>query len=276
MYFPKYFNRKLSIKLGKLIVQAYDQFTAFEKEQKWELSGDYKLLGEITYPWNSGKGLYRKYFGFDFSFLDTASKKKNRDFKIPIGFFAKQGDRLYLIFRGTKTIKEWANNLSFNMKEYLLPNHGKVHDGFIQTYKSVRETIMDFLLKNGKKKKLFIAGHSLGGALVTLASPEIEMNMKSKINAIYTFGCPRVGDDAFVKAYNQSFGKRSFRVANTSDIVTTLPLPLPFGILAGGYFSHVDTPVDCTVQENDIDINHHIDTYLAVLQNADHHRGFFH
>jgi triacylglycerol lipase len=275
MYFPKYFDKKISIELGLLVNQAYGQFAAFKKEAPWELSGGYRLLHKIVYAVNPKKTQNRNFLGFDFSFLGIDGNKKSKDLSIPIGFIAEQANRLYLIFRGTLTANEWARNLSFNMKDYLLPDHGRVHEGFIQTYRQVRETILDFFSKNGKNKKLRVAGHSLGGALATLAVPDLKKNTKLKITGVYTFGSPRVGDDAFVRAYNRAFGKRTFRLVNTSDIVPSLPLPIPFGPLAGGYFSHVDTPVDCTVQGNDIEINHHIDTYLAALQENVGRHGLF-
>jgi len=85
------------------------------------------------------------------------------------------------------------------------------------------------------------------------AVTDIEASTRCRVEALYTFGSPRVGDDRFVKAFNRAFAARSFRIANTSDIVTSIPLPVPIAGIVGGYFSHVDTPVDMTIQKDDLE-----------------------
>lgn len=263
MYFPKGFSTELAAELGSLIVQAYEQFAAFERGTPWELSGGYEFLGEITYMLNRKKPLTA--FNFDISLVNEPALKRRVDGRIPIGFIARKGNRLFLIFRGTQTVKEWTRNLSFSLKDCELAMNGKVHEGFIQTYLSARETILAPLAGERKKDRVFIAGHSLGGALATLAAPDVETHANLEVSAVYTFGCPRVGNDDFVQDFNRSFGKRSFRVVNTSDMVPSVPLPAPVGIRMGGYFSHVDTPVDFTAQFDDVEKNHEIETYLAAL-----------
>lgn len=51
------------------------------------------------------------------------------------------------------------------------------------------------------------AGHSLGGALATLAAYDIQAACKclpKKSLSVYTFGAPRVGNHAFAREYNQA------------------------------------------------------------------------
>ena len=71
------------------------------------------------------------------------------------------------------------------------------------------------------------------------------------------------------------FGPRSFRIANTCDIVTSIPLPAPIAGIVGGYFSHVDTPVDMTIQKDDLEQNHSMRTYLAALAETRGRKGLF-
>lgn len=275
MYFPKRFDRKLAMESGNLIIQAYEQFSAFESGNHWKLSGNCRFLQELSYNWKPGQKIDEPSLE-----SDPPSKpklfdlKKAKSVQLPIGFIAERKQTLYIIFRGTLTTQEWMRNISFNLKDYLLPDYGKVHEGFIQIYKLTRDGLLTALSRQKKNTKIIIAGHSLGGALATLAAPDIEASTGLKIGAIYTFGSPRVGDDSFVKAYNRAYSEKTFRIANTSDIVTSIPLPVPFGILAGGYFSHVDTPVDCTLQGNDIEINHKMESYLSLLEAAGKGEGF--
>jgi len=193
--------------------------------------------------------------------------KKKESISVPVGFIAQSKNKAYVIFRGTKTTKEWVNNVSINLKDYFVPNYGNVHDGFFQIYNSARNDLLK-LMKEIHSRKIFVAGHSLGGALATLSLPDIELNMSQKVAALYTFGSPRVGDNAFAKAFNDRFQDKSFRIANTSDIVTAIPLPIPMGAFLGGYFSHIDTPIDFTCQNNEIELNHVMKTYLAQLNEA--------
>ena len=69
---------------------------------------------------------------------------------------------------------------------------------------------------------MYITDHSLGAALATVATPELENNplFKKRIAACYTFGSPRVGNSQ----YDKSFKAPIYRMVNTTDIVTVIPL----------------------------------------------------
>lgn len=49
-----------------------------------------------------------------------------------------------------------------------------------------------------RSAKLFLTGHSLGGAMASLAAPDIKDNFGG-ISAFYTFGQPRVGNPQFAR-----------------------------------------------------------------------------
>jgi len=274
MYFPKGFNTELSLELAELIIQAYAQFEAFENEQLWKLPGKYSLKAEFSYLWTPGRTIEKGIRNFDLTLRRLSRSTRHKTIKIPIGFVAQRKDILFLILRGTQTVKEWIRNFSISLSSYPASNYGKVHDGFLQTYNAVRKDIMESLAGTDPKAKLYVAGHSLGAALTTLALPDIEANLKRKVSGLYTYGSPRVGNDAFVKAFNRTFGQASFRIVNTSDIVTSIPLPAPIAGIVGGYFSHVDTPVDLTVQEDDLEQNHDMKTYLSALNESKGQKGF--
>ena len=71
---------------------------------------------------------------------------------------------------------------------------------------------------------LYITGHSLGGALATVATQILEWDSRftDQIAACYTFGSPRFGNDE----YDSSIKSMFYRVVNTTDIVTIVPLLL--------------------------------------------------
>ena len=265
MYFPKGFSRELSIELGELVQQAYAQYAAFENGETWKLPQGYLLHTELSYVWTPGKALEKGRRNFDIVLKAAGRLKDRKIVNIPVGFIAQGLNRTYLIFRGTITTTEWIRNFGISLSTYLVHSHGKVHDGFLQSYYLIRQKLIETIEKLDGKTQLFVAGHSLGAALATLSVPDIEDNSTLKVRSIYLYGSPRVGDATFAQAYNKSFAKRSYRIVNTSDIVTSIPLPAPIARLVGGYFSHVDTPVDMTIQNDDLEKNHAMKTYLSAL-----------
>jgi hypothetical protein len=100
---------------------------------------------------------------------------------------------------------------------------GRVHKGFRQAYESVEADIEKSVAKL-EGIPLYITGHSLGAALATLATQRLEQNhaIRDLIAACYTFGSPRVGNTEF----DREFKSVVYRVVNTTDIVTVIPLLL--------------------------------------------------
>jgi hypothetical protein len=71
---------------------------------------------------------------------------------------------------------------------------GRVHSGFADAFAQISECLDAILALRTPNQKLWLTGHSLGGALATLAAAHIG---SEAIHGLYTFGSPRVGDSAF-------------------------------------------------------------------------------
>jgi hypothetical protein len=147
-----------------------------------------------------------------------------------------------LVFRGTENIRDWLTNAELMMMPWM--RGGRVHAGFRRAFLSIQQKLEDSLREHlPDSTPLFYAGHSLGGALATLAASW------RKPAAAYTFGSPYVGDDAFGETLNGHF----YRVVNDRDIVATVPLPIPPRL---DYVHHGDlhrigashTPLDIVTQ----------------------------
>jgi acetyl esterase/lipase len=83
----------------------------------------------------------------------------------------------------------------------------------------------------GKLERLYITGHSLGGALAVLAAALLQRQypaLAAKLSGVYTFGQPMVGDAAFAEACQRDFGGKLFRHVYGHDLVAHLP-PLSAG-----------------------------------------------
>lgn len=114
-----------------------------------------------------------------------------------------------------------------------------VHFGFLRGYASVREPLLAELaaLTSGLSRdwEIFFTGHSLGGALATLAAADVAARHPAgRPPVLYSFGQPKVGDAAFGAAVDELL-PAAFRVVNDVDVVARAP---------AGSYRHVGRAVD--------------------------------
>jgi hypothetical protein len=133
-------------------------------------------------------------------------------------FLARNADYAVLSFRGTQidSIRDINTDIQASR---LYTKAGKVHTGFIHAYQNVAADV-EKALKKIKGLPLYITGHSLGGALATIAAQQLEGTFGDQIAACYTFGSPRVGNDD----YDQSIKAAFYRIVNCTDGVALVPL----------------------------------------------------
>ena len=85
----------------------------------------------------------------------------------------------------------------------------------------VRQTIASVVAEPGPARKLWITGHSLGGALATIAAAELKDTIA--IRGVHTFGQPRLVDAQAQRFFARHFADRFFRFVNDDDLVTRIP-----------------------------------------------------
>ncbi|PNG99177.1 Lipase, partial [Tetrabaena socialis] len=69
--------------------------------------------------------------------------------------------------------------------------------------------------------RVLVTGHSLGGALATLAVHDLAKRMPTHAQqaiSLYSYGAPRVGNEPFVGEFDRLV-RNTWRVTNTNDIV---------------------------------------------------------
>ncbi|CAM9962984.1 unnamed protein product [Laminaria digitata] len=164
-------------------------------------------------------------------------------------FVAANDDMILVVFRGTSENNDWLTNLKIGTrrvpKEWGLGGEGcDIHEGFddgVNTVwdgaKGMRQTIKTLYEEKGKSRKLFITGHSLGGALATIAAGRLAFVDNMNIAGMYTIGSPRCCVWVFDGALAAHFDKKSnhgtllkdkyFRCRNNNDIVPCI-VPLPY------------------------------------------------
>ena len=133
-------------------------------------------------------------------------------------------DYVVVAFRGTDDLQTWFDfNLDLASTDW--PTGGKVHSGFKEAFDHIWGDI-EVALPDGVP--VVYTGHSLGGALATLAASH-----RSPLRT-YTFGSPRVGDGDFARTIERD---AFFRVVNNQDIVTQVPV----GLLHVGILFYIST-----------------------------------
>lgn len=303
LYAFKNFKFELSLELANLIDKAYDQFDAFVdgKKDKWPIDDSGFITSSLDLT-DSNSAQYKIVATYESKIEDTYYKFKNKslgifgnktsqDVKIPFGFVATRGNNIYVVFRGTRTPLEWFDDVTIKQIAYI-QGWGKTTLGFKAIYDELSGHIIDALQKlyqTQPNSNIFVTGHSLGGALATLCVPDILSKTKFQNPILYTFASPRTVDVEFAKTFRDK-KIEGFRIANTEDIVPTLPLSTPFlekdllgiarALIALGLqsslarisnyevFEHVGEPIHFTVQKGTIADNHNLkETYRNGLKN---------
>ncbi len=125
---------------------------------------------------------------------------------------------IVLAFRGTEATSIKDIKVDLDSKTIPCKTGGKIHRGFDGAFEEVAKDIRDRINQDDcKTRPLFITGHSLGGALATVAAKRL--SHKGGIAACYTFGSPRVGDGEWIADIKAPI----YRVVNAADCVTMLP-----------------------------------------------------
>lgn len=143
------------------------------------------------------------------------------------GFVARRHDEVVLVFRASEDSQDWKNNFQFLKRKnckLCLPKlwrtrYGLAHAGFVNAYNSAASRInhaLSCVRKIDSDLPLRCIGHSLGGALATLAGAEM------KAQRVVTFGAPRVFWHTAARRYDH-YGPVHARVVNAGDAVCRWP-----------------------------------------------------
>jgi hypothetical protein len=169
-------------------------------------------------------------------FEGTTGLTQQQNFKSDVGFVAVDHEHrdVVLAFRGTVSRANWVTDFDGQWISTNWCPKCKVHRGFWKTWmqskphltQAVREAV-----QANPNYTLVITGHSLGGAVATLAAADFRRTFKDLCNEteLYTFGSPRVGNVYLVK-YLTHLSDKSYRITIPEDPVPKLP-PIMLGYL---------------------------------------------
>lgn len=145
------------------------------------------------------------------SYFQFTYKKDNKSFLL-----YEEKDSQYLLFAGSYDIKDWMENTEFVKVER--DGMGWLHNGFADYFDELKKEIIQRI---NPGKKLYIGGHSLGGAISCICALYLH-NKGFKIESVYTFGMPRTGNKEWKNRFKDSKIEH-YRIVNAKDIVTTVP-----------------------------------------------------
>jgi len=166
-------------------------------------------------------------------FIESELRKVNLELEKPLlngkstqGFVAEGDGFAIAVFRGTQVflpgrdtlevlrgaLTDTVADLRFGLVPAPAPAHGRVHRGFLKALDEIFDQLSG-VLRDGR---VWLTGHSLGGALAALAAARLP-----KVQGVYTFGAPSVGDAEF------GAGRHTVRFVHGSDFITQLPFSAP-------------------------------------------------
>jgi pimeloyl-ACP methyl ester carboxylesterase len=137
-----------------------------------------------------------------------------------IGYVLSTEGVSVIAFRGTDDVPDWVANLK--TLAVSTPN-GRVHRGFDNAYQSVSGQIHRLLKGKRLDDKVWVTGHSLGGALAVLCAYDLESGQNRSIQGLITFGQPMVGRNDFADHINSILDGKYAHLVNESDVVPRIP-----------------------------------------------------
>ncbi|TYI56538.1 hypothetical protein E1A91_D11G217500v1 [Gossypium mustelinum] len=142
-------------------------------------------------------------------------------------------DTVVVTFRGTEPFDADAWCTDIDLSYHKVPSIGHVHRGFMKALGMQKYGDGDklkALLSETEKTKYIMTGHSLGGALAILFPAILlyhdEKLLLKRLEGVYTYGQPRVGDEEFCKFMENKLEEHKipyFRFVYCNDMVPRLP-----------------------------------------------------
>jgi hypothetical protein len=157
-----------------------------------------------------------------------------------------------LAFEGSQDTQDLMIDLNFSkLVPYKRHPTAKVHSGFWTAYTSVRNEIYG-LINSHTIGSISVVGHSLGGALATIASLDLVEELELNSVKMISLGAPRVGNLDYSKLYLDSVSD-FFRLTHARDPIVHLPYRLMGFTHIGNEIFYPDNTLDyieCTEGEN--------------------------
>jgi len=190
----------------------------FSSSHLWQTSFDLLRLSQLSYQYKNLIEQKAQVWDHQVSYSHESDVR---------GFMLANSQQVVLSFRGTATIDNIGTDL--NAAKHSINNnkneqvHKGVHNALQRIWPKLKQSVTDHLKKNSHQKLMvWCTGHSLGGALATLAALLLlEEDPKLKV-VLVTFGQPRVVNRALQLRLQQQL-TGVYRWVTEYDPVPSLP-----------------------------------------------------
>ncbi|KAG2498402.1 hypothetical protein HYH03_003661 [Edaphochlamys debaryana] len=144
---------------------------------------------------------------------------------------------MHVAFRGTENIRDALSNIDVRRVDAKFQGRQvRLHSGFYRQYASIQSELRALIRQQTASREvdtIYLTGHSLGGALATIAAADVATMFPETPVHCYTFGAPRTGDAAFVHLFDQHVSS-NLRVVNEDDPVPMVPISPRFQHVSNG------------------------------------------
>ncbi|KAG2097543.1 Alpha/Beta hydrolase protein [Suillus discolor] len=170
------------------------------------------------------------------------------------GFIARDDTRKELVvaFRGSREITSAIIDTSLLLSPLRGPGlpentDAHVHTGFLYAFRSVGDRVLNVLREQFKEYPQYdvtVSGHSLGGAIASIAALSIRNSFPDAALRLFTFGQPRTGDQSFAELVETLIGVDNvFRGVHSFDgVPTIIPTRLGYRHHATEYWQFTEPP----------------------------------
>lgn len=172
--------------------------------------------------------------------------------------------RLILAFRGTETPADMFLDAEVLPERFVAPGGSwLVHGGFLRAWSALAPWVRS--LQPFGMLDLVVCGHSLGGAVATLAAMELQAQ------DAYTYGCPKVAIGPELAAAYAQHGPETSRIVHAVDLVPQLPPGLYQHACPGAWLTTEGrwTQEPSAIERDLADLDgqalaaHHVDRYVT-------------
>jgi pimeloyl-ACP methyl ester carboxylesterase len=187
-----------------------------------------------------------------FHILTTSRKETSTDVT---GYVAldHSNQLIVIAFRGSQSIDTWRTNLQFATTTTDICPGCTAHYGFWRSWTDARDYVVPAVKQASSAfpaYKIVTTGHSLGGAVSTLAAASLR-NAGYNV-AMYNFGAPRIGGSK-ISTYISNQPGGNYRVTHWNDPVPKLPL-LTMGYVHVSPEYYINKPSQQDVEAGDIKV----------------------
>ncbi|KAF2685303.1 alpha/beta-hydrolase [Lentithecium fluviatile CBS 122367] len=184
---------------------------------------------------------------------------------------------IVISFRGSSSVRNWISNANFGLSDVSWCDDCSAHAGFKASWEEAEAGVLAAVTAAKAEHpdfKVIATGHSLGGAMASLAAGALRATGTAV--DLYTYGAPKPGNDELSAFLSGTDKGASYRVVKSQDTVPTLPpripLVLEYGLILPEYYitngiGEEVTPANIQVIQNGEDGN--------PGDNGDAHRWYF-